>query len=168
MRFIFLLPVGLVLLCSDVCGQFPPLKLEPQEIERLAKSEIPTIPYCELLRNPKLFDQKLIRIRGIYALTGGEYSNLYDPSCLNSPTPEEKVRFETETWVWFDEAYETQTNPGIAKIFAQLRDFYGWADVIVVAKFFGSEKHGRYGHLSSARFMLDVVRIEHVQPVNPG
>lgn len=165
MRFIFISLAGCLLLCSDVCGQFPPPKLDRQEIEQLSKSEIPNVSYCELVRNPELYNQNLIRVHGTYQLAGGEYSNLYDASCLKNPTSDQKVKAETETWVWFDDAYETQTNPGIVKIFAQLRDLYGWANVTVVGKFFGSKKHGGYGHLNSARFMLDVIRIEQVEPV---
>jgi len=119
------------------------------------------------VRNLKLYNQKFIRVHGVYAEVGGEYSNLYDLSCLNNPASEEKFEAERQTWVWFDDSYEIQTKPGILKVFKQFLDFEGWADVVVVGKFFGSEKHGGYGHLNSGRFMLVVIRIEEVKPVKP-
>src|SRR4030095_8784553 len=56
---------------------------------QLFKSEIPTVSSCELERNPARYDQRFISVHGVYAETGGEYSNLYDPSCLSNPTSEE-------------------------------------------------------------------------------
>lgn len=165
MCFIILRIVALLFFCGAAYGQFPPAKIEAAEIQQLSKTDIPTVSYCELVRNPARYNQKFIRVHGIYQLAGGEYSNLHDPGCLNNPTVEENFRAEIETWVWFDDALETQTRPGIFKIFGQLRDLYGWVDVIVVGKFLGSDKHGGYGHLNSGRFMLNVIRIEQVQPV---
>jgi len=165
MRIIGPYIVGLFFLCGPAYGQFHPPKPESSEIKQVSGNEVPTVSYCELVRNPARYNQKLIRVHGVYQLAGGEYSNLYDPSCLNNPTARERLRAQTETWVKFDDALESQTNPGTLKVFGQLRDFYGSADVIVVGKFFGSEKHGGYGHLNSGRFRLDVIRIEHVQPV---
>jgi hypothetical protein len=83
MRFIFLL-LGLLLLCGDACAQFES-RIAPDEIKQASKSEVPTIAYCELVRNPKRYDREFIRVRGSY-LVREEHSNLYDLSCLTNPT----------------------------------------------------------------------------------
>ena len=163
MRFL-LLAIGLLVLCGTARAQ-PTPKMDPKEIEQLFKSEIQTVSYCDLVQNPTQYNQKLIRVHGVYAETGGEYSNLYDPTCLSNPTPTERYLAETQTWVEFNEAYESQTKPGIVKIFDQLRYYYQRADVIIVAKFYGPEKNRGYGHQGVAKLMLDVIRIEQVQPV---
>src|SRR5258708_7854912 len=131
MRFLFLLELVIILFRCDVYGQFRPPKIETQEIEQLSKSEIPTISYCELGRSPTTYNQKFVRVHGVYVVVGGEYSNLYDLSCLSNPTREEKLEIETQTWVSFDHSFKSQTKPEILKLFELLNDSERLLDVTV-------------------------------------
>jgi hypothetical protein len=46
-------------------------------------SDILTVDFCDLLRNPQAYDQKLVRTRAIYRYGGEDLSSLYCPDCVN-------------------------------------------------------------------------------------
>ena len=55
-----------------------------------SSNEIPTIPFCELLRNPKDYDQKTVRVMAIYRY-GFEVSDLFCLDCED----EKLIRLES-------------------------------------------------------------------------
>jgi hypothetical protein len=146
-----LLLLGLVFVPSNVRAQ-----------SQNEQSEIPTVPYCELVRNPAFYNEKLIRVRGVYVLRE-EHSNVYDPGCLTNPTSKEIDRALNETWVSFDGDHMPM-KPEVKQFFERLRDLQSRANVTFVGEFFGPNKNG-YGHKNEAHFMLDVIRIERVEPL---
>jgi hypothetical protein len=134
-----LLTFGLLLVCGDVRGQFVSPRIPTEEIEQASKSEIRTVSYCELVRNPKLYDKKFIRVHGLYVLRE-EHSNIYDPTCLVNPTSKEIAKAGNETWIDFNDHYVTQPTPEFAKFKSEIGSLPWQADVVFVGKFFGPKK----------------------------
>jgi len=61
--------------------------------------ENPTVNYCQLIRNPTLYDQKVVRLRATYVRSGSETSKLYNFEC----------DYYGSTWVEFKPTYESCT-----------------------------------------------------------
>src|SRR5215813_14938865 len=64
-------------------------------------SGIPTITYCQLISNPKLYDEKVIRLHAYYR-AGFESSYLYGVDCDKDKSPAEQELGQAETWLDFD------------------------------------------------------------------
>jgi len=60
---------------------------------------IPTVDYCELVRRPELYDQRIVRVHTIYVRSGPERSSFHDSRCEQSGS----------TWVELDPRYEFHT-----------------------------------------------------------
>src|SRR5919197_232428 len=88
--------IAVMILSGTILGQRP--SLDKSEFDAARKSGISTVSYCDLIQNPNQYDQKIIRVKGTYQIVGGEYSNLFDLSCSQNLTNDEKVLAETETW----------------------------------------------------------------------
>ena len=73
-------------------------------------ANIPTVDYCELLRNPALYDQKVIRVRTIYVRSGSDTSKFYDFRCDQSGS----------TWVEFDGSYASRTKGNHVRTLARM------------------------------------------------
>lgn len=114
-----------------------------------ALSDLPVIPYCDLVRNSSNYDNQIIRVRGIYYFNM-ENSALENPACRSQ-----------DAWTWvvaepysnFDRSSEPlkRNQP---------------AQVVFLGRFFGPDKQG-YGHLNGYRFKLSVMRVEEMKPLAP-
>lgn len=81
------------------------LALAPQQIERSSEpTDIPTIDYCELLRNPDSYDKKIIRLRALY-VRGFEVAAFEHPQCDEARS----------VWVEFDQSEPSCTDKKIGK-----------------------------------------------------
>src|SRR6266550_5081055 len=110
------------------------------------KQEYAAVAYCDLIRNPDQYNQKLVRVSAIYRY-GYEWSELY---CL-------EWRKDTKTWVDFDESFASSTKATIRKKLGD-NGFKGrTVSVIMVGKF---DAGGGYGHMGAYRFKLLVSRVE--------
>jgi len=90
----------LVLSLSLVAAQEnKPVKSEPK---------VPTVAFCQLLRNPDSYDGKEVRFRATYRY-GFEASEFFDPGCFG----DEKFT----NWVEFDDAVKANMNPEVLKKF---------------------------------------------------
>ncbi len=67
--------------------------------------EIPTIKYCDLVREPASYDGKFIRVEAFYTF-GFEASFMYEEACANNLGL---------TWITFDPSIEKTTKPDIWK-----------------------------------------------------
>lgn len=155
--------------------------------------EIPTIDYCELIRNPSLYDQKVVRVRATYVRGGTQTSNLYNFEC----------DYHGSTWVEFNPTYESCTKRKEVKRLVRMeRDSlpyskphtsiviitYLRAEVVFVGKFEAAlpEKVGEqinlpdfksdsflstvktdYAHYFHYKHLLTVNCVEKVTPVPP-
>ena len=110
-------------------------------------SDVPTVAYCDLIRNPKRYDDKLIRIRAIYRY-GYEWSQFYCPGCLS----------EGETWVDFEKSFKSCARSVVSKRIGD-NGFKGrTVELLVVGKFYGSDVG--YGHMNAYRFKFVVRCVE--------
>jgi hypothetical protein len=67
--------------------------------------DIPTVDYCELLRRPELYDQRIVRVRTAYVRSGSERSTFNDSRCEQSGS----------TWVELDPPYESHTRRNLVR-----------------------------------------------------
>jgi hypothetical protein len=143
-----------------------------------AEEEIPTVSYCDLLRDPDKYDKKTVRLKVLYT-RGFEISALEDPEC-NS---------QKSTWVEFDPASRQCTKASIQKEFDKV--FYPpqkkkkgvierpgpeRGELMMVGQFSGPKPgipigpEGKrvltgYGHLNGFDYKFIIKCIEQVRPV---
>ena len=75
-------------------------------------SEVPTVEFCDLVRNAVNHDGKHVRVRGIY-FSAFEISGFGEPAS----GPPCKVEDKTMVWVDFDPSVESNSKPQIYKRF---------------------------------------------------
>lgn len=128
----------------------------------------PVVTYCELTRNPEMDHEKIVRLRGVYE-GGFEMSYLYDKVCSKDAPPQlPKTGISSETWVWFDELYRSNTKADVLSSFDSLKRRPGQGiDVITVGKFFGPLEHGGYGHMAASAFSFVITRLEQAIEAQP-
>ena len=73
-------------------------------------ASIPIVDYCKLISNPELYDQKTIRVRGIYVRSGSATSTFHASKCEESDS----------TWVEFDDSYESRTASKLTRRLARM------------------------------------------------
>lgn len=139
----------ILLFCIAVCLTLPVFAQEKTENQY---TNVPTVNYCELRKNPELYNGKMIRVRGIYEY-GFEQSAFYDKACF-----EDSSFSRFETWLWFFSLKNTCSDNKTAEI---LKTFHsGRADskleVTLVGMFNGSKDSGGYGHLNGYKFQIKV------------
>lgn len=123
-------------------------------------TNVETVTYCDLTRDPELYNDKIVRVRAIY-LSGFERSYLQDINCIKDEPPKlKRGSLFDETWVEFDPSYKTNTKSEIVKEFDVLRRLYRQVDLTAVGRFHGSREHGGYGHMAYARFKFVVLRLD--------
>ncbi len=133
-------------------------------------SNAPVVDYCDLIREPALYDQKLIRVRTFY-MVGFEASLFNKLDCRGK-----------DVWVRFDSSFEKRTKSKILKKFNRLTDTSpnkksdsGYQtrmiEVLAVGRFEGVKptvKIGNvtrsrgFGHLGAYDFQFTVFAIEEV------
>ena len=137
------------------------------EITALDSSKIPTVSYCDLIKNARAYDKKIVRVRAIY-FSGFEKIYLYDDRCEANQPPSAPENVPAETWAQFDKSFETKGDSAAAKLNNQLNNF-GRKDVTVVGKFYSTGEDGdqnapnRFGHLNCCRFQFSIMRVENVR-----
>jgi hypothetical protein len=139
--------------------------------------EIPTVDYCELLRNPEKYDKKTIRVTALL-VRGFEVSAFENPVCDT----------ERSTWVEFDPASRQRTKKEIQKEFDRVynpprKRRKGVIEIpgperaeLTVAGQFNGPKPGipigpegkrvltGYGHLNGFKYQFIIKCIEQVKP----
>lgn len=123
-----------------------------------AVEKAPTVPYCDLVRNPTRFNNEVVRTEAIF-FKNLENTIFYDASCKDN-----------STWVEFDPAYgyaDEVLKKKLAEL-ACLRQHRcdGRARVTAVGRFEGPNENG-YGHLGCCPYRFSIMRLEKVEPV-PG
>jgi hypothetical protein len=128
----------------------------------------PVVTYCELTRNPEMYHEKIVRLRAVYQ-SGFEMSYLYDKVCSKDAPPKlPKTGLSSETWVWFDELYKSNSKAEVLSSFENLKKQPEQGiDVITVGKFFGPLEHGGYGHMAASAFAFVFIRLEQAIEAQP-
>lgn len=129
------------------------------------QNEIPKIlevKFCDILKNPDIYDQKTIRVKAILVaniepvVDGGD-SFVYSTKCHHGPL----VKL-TYTFV----------DPPTSELGVKLRKYFfaskngstGKAEVVLVGEFQIAKDFG-FGHLSAFKYQIALTRIEKVRPV---
>jgi hypothetical protein len=141
---------------SSVAGPFSIAQSNPPNAP-----EIPTVSYCELVRDPQRYNDKVVRVHAQYR-TGFEVSYLYDLECVKGKTALEQAAARQETWLGFDAASQSCWQPALAQLHKTNGGRGATGDVTVVGKFYGAESRrqpapgGRYQFIAQC---LERVRI---------
>ena len=126
----------------------------------LSKIDIPTIDFCDLVRDPEKFDNQIVRTRALIT-TGFEQSTLNLPACDS-----------LDTWAEFDRSYDPKA-PESKRLYKLLKggaNDYRSAEVMVVGRFTGKKQvflktknktyYMGYGHLNMFSYLFTVMRVD--------
>jgi hypothetical protein len=112
-------------------------------------TSMPVLSYCDLVSNSARYENKVIRVRGVYSFNL-ENSALDDPACRSE-----------NVWTWIE--YEPYS-----RFQESMKPFYdtygatmksgGNAEVTFLGKFSGPNDEG-YGHLNGYRYQLSVMNV---------
>ena len=144
--------------------------------EKKTPEDIPTVAYCDLVREPASYDQKIVRVKVTYVV-GFEASIMYDLTCSRK-----------DTWVRFESVSETATNRSVLQKFRRLSDATPErtrdgginyptrrVEVVWLGRFEGvkpAQKIGEqtfslgFGHQNYYDYQFNVQRIEKVNPIS--
>ena len=123
----------------------------PRQAKQSAAESAPTISYCELLREPSLYQGKLVRVAATWHY-GFEWSYLYHRECMSRGN---------KAWVEFVD--EDESCPQTKKLSKRLKDdFDNKADVVAV----GTLAVGRgYGHMGAYQYQFTIKCLEKAKQV---
>jgi len=143
-----------------------------------ARADVPTVDYCELLREPASYDKKVIRVKALY-VAGFEVSAFEHASCDK----------ERSTWVEFDESESSCTDKKVSLAFNAIfhpprkkqKGVYeipgpSRAELVAVGRFEGPKPGIRvgtegqriftgHGHMSAYKYRFVVQCLEQVKAV---
>jgi hypothetical protein len=123
----------------------------PAQAKQTASESVPTISYCELLREPALYQGKLVRVAATWNY-GFEWSYLYHRQCMSRVN---------KAWVEFVD--EDEGCPQTNKVSKKLKDgFDNKADVIVVGTLSGG---GGYGHMNGYQYQFTIKCLEEAKQI---
>jgi len=120
--------------------------------------EIPTVSFCDLVKNPDRYEKKIIRTTAIHVwYYHGTF--LYHPSCKNADGVD----------AGFESSPQFKTSSAVDRQLQKLISHYGKegsarAGVTVIGRFSNWDGIG-YGHLNYARFRFDVMSFESAKTV---
>ncbi len=138
-----------------------PKDISPKaDLPTLDASKIPTVTYCELIKNAADYDRKIVRVRGVY-FNGFERMFFYDEHCVKNEPPTAGKDIPAETWIEWDDDYGRQDRSHEAKQYHAVKSGER-RDVTVIGKFFGTRDINNTG---SGKHQLRVMLVENVSNV---
>ena len=127
------------------------------EIKPLELSKIPTVTYCELIKNSADYDRKIVRVRGVY-FNGFERMFFYDEHCVKGEPPQAPEKIPAETWIEWDRDYALKDDSDEAKQYRAVKSGER-KDVTVIGKFYGTRDINNTG---SGKHQFRIMRVEKV------
>jgi hypothetical protein len=109
-----------------------------------------TVAYCKVLKDPQLYNDKMIRVRALYQ-TDFEQSAITAPDCTGPVLV---------TWVDFEKSWESRTTWRLRHAINSVK----WrvqTDVVFIGRF---KARGSYGHQGMYPFSIEVYQVEAVKP----
>lgn len=150
MRAIQILVV-IILLALTVYGQESSATLKPAAAE---SSTIPTVGHCELIKNPKLYYGKVIRVKATLEYFFGIGEQVLDINCNND---------HHAILVSFAEQKPGEIAEKLGPLFSyEPKDNI---EVVVVGKFYGPhspKSKSNYGHMGWSKYLFEIVSVEEV------
>ena len=146
----------LLVQCKVRQSTVPELEWPPSLSAAIDKA--PTVPYCDLVRDPARFRNSIVRTEATFN-KNLENSVFRDQTCKTGLT-----------WIEFDPAY-VYADEALKNKFEDLACLKkarcdGQARVTAVGRFEGPSQQG-YGHLGCCPYRFSIMRIEKAEPV-PG
>lgn len=116
----------------------------------------PTIKFCELVSNPQIYNNKIVRTEAIF---WGNQENevLYSSEC-DEPRNSAWIEFDA-SYVYTDESIQKKLDEVLCP---KTRCPFSTAHVTVVGRFEGPNEQG-YGHLNGNRFRFSIMRVEQAE-----
>ena len=135
-----------------------PKDISPKaELPTLDASKIPTVTYCELIKNVADYDRKIVRVRGVY-FNGFERMFFYDEHCVKNEPPTAGKDIPAETWIQWDADYSRKDDSDEAKQYHAVKSGERM-DVTVIGRFYGTRDINNMG---SGKYQIRVMRVEKV------
>lgn len=119
---------------------------------------IPKVTYCELIKHPEKYDDKVIEVTAIYG-NGFEQSFLYDKDLCN------KGIDQPRTWVGYDKSFVMEGDSEEAKTNSAISGFGAW-EVTAIGRFKRAKEPGRFGHLGCCLYQFNFMRIVRSEKVS--
>jgi len=117
---------------------------------------VATVTFCELMKDPKRYDDKVIRVKGVLgknfevsSLSGEEDCSKGNPDYLS----------QSATWVSYYKTYVEDGDSEEAKNNRSVSGFGTWS-ITAVGKFRRAEGDQRFGHLLCCKYDFALIRIE--------
>ena len=145
--------------------------VEQSKLVETSETKVPTVSFCELAQNPSRYDQRVIRVKGVYS-TGFESSTLRGSGCND-------LKEDQLTWVEFDELYKTCTSKELQKTFDNFMSlgnpesflerlradvvFLGYFEVSPTYTFVNNISKNGFGHLGRFKNQFSVKCLEQLE-----
>ena len=117
---------------------------------------VATVTYCQLLKDPKRFHNKVVRVNAIFE-RGFERSSLFDEAECSKGKPAHAS--QSDTWVSYDKTFVMEGDSEEAKNNQDVSGFGKWF-ITAVGRFRRGEDPQRFGHLGCCKYDFALIRIE--------
>lgn len=115
---------------------------------------VATVTYCQLLKDPKRFHNKVVRVNAVFE-RGFEKSSLFDEEGCSKG----KQAGQSDTWVSHDKSFVIDGDSEEAKNNNSVSGFGKWW-ITAVGRFRRGEGPQRFGHLACCKYDFALIRIE--------
>jgi hypothetical protein len=151
MRIASILAVGIISQgCLSAVGRYDPY-------------EIPTVTYCDLVGNPKLYNNKHVRLRAVFSQSF-EVCFLGDVVCDPAKTPKIKdVSHLGEIWMELNPYIVTKADTDDTR--KELMEYSGLMDLTAVGAFSVATPPHSYGHMGACRFQFTLEHVEKMSTI---
>ena len=121
-----------------------------------ADDQVPTVTYCELMKNPKRYHDKVVRVNALFT-RDFEVSALHDEDDCTKGKPDDASL--SSTWVGHDKAFVMEGDSDEAKTNQEVSGFGRWR-IQAVGRFRRAEGDQRFGHLACCKYSFALMKIE--------
>jgi hypothetical protein len=120
--------------------------------------DVPKVTYCELIKHPEKFDDKVVEVTAIYG-NGFEKSYLYDKDLCK------KGMDQPQTWVAYDKSFVMEGDSEEAKTNSAISAFGVW-EVTAIGRFKRAREPGRFGHMGCCLYQFNFMKIVHSEKLS--
>lgn len=115
---------------------------------------VATVTYCELLKNPKRYHDKVVRVNALFGRDFEQSSLFSEEDCSKG-----KSDPQSATWVSYYKTFVIDGDSEEAKNNREVSGFGTWS-ITAVGKFRRAEGSQRFGHLGCCKYDFALIRIE--------
>ena len=122
----------------------------------VADDPVATVTYCELMKNPKRYHDKVVRVNALFS-RNFEVSSLHDEEdCTKA---KQDYTSQSSTWVGYDKTFAMEGDSDEAKKNQDVSGFGTWW-ITAVGRFRRAEGDQRFGHLACCKYSFALMKIE--------